>query len=77
MIPNYLVEYLCIAILNPIEDEFMFHLWLFANNNTNIFFIFNTNREENGILLYYGFIKVGGNVFVATFMINNASIYIS
>ena len=26
MIPNYLVEFLCIVILNPIEDEFIFHL---------------------------------------------------
>ena len=43
MIPNYLVEFLCIDFLNPIVDEFTLSLWsnilnvdrfLDANNNS-------------------------------------------
>ena len=36
MIPNYLVGFLCITSSNPIEDEFMFHLWRTTTLHTNV-----------------------------------------
>ena len=43
MIPNYLVEFLCIVSLNPIEDEFIFHL-------RPVIAIANTHKQSDAVL---------------------------
>lgn len=44
MIPNYLVEFLCIVSVNPIEDEFIFHL-------RPVIAIANTHKQSDAVLM--------------------------